>query len=688
MNFDSFSQRLISFLFAALFFLVPLFFTPFNSELFEFNKIILVYGLTILIMSVWLGRMIYRGKIIFKHTPLDWPLVLFFLSQLIATLFSIDRQTSLWGYYSRFNGGLLSLMAYLFLYWAFVSNSELKDSLRVIKASLLSGLLVSIYGILEHFGHSFSCLLFEGRFTVDCWVQDVQARVFATLGQPNWLAAYLAVLIPLAIVFLLQAKNKREMAYYFLLNLVFFACLLFTGSRSGFLGLVLALAVFWPLAFFHQGKPRKIVFKSFFILNTIYIILIILFNSPFAQINQYLPFQSKSVTTSVSANSQLETGGTESGKIRQIVWQGAWEIFRHYPFLGTGVETFAYSYYRFRPLSHNYVSEWDFLYNKAHNEYLNYLSTTGLIGLTTYLLIIGVMVAQAFSILKKKSTPVYNLTLALFCSWLSILVSNFFGFSVVLISLYFHLLPALVFVLFSSEENTQPQPLPLTLKRKVLFLVLLLATSYWLIATIKVWRADFFYSRAQKLTKQNQPVFAYQNLNNAINLRPGEPVFLNELSSVTATLSLLADSQEQATTAAELARLAIAESDTALKISPANLNFWKNRVRVFYLLSSLDPSYLKEAIISLEKAISLAPTDPKLVYNLGLLLARDGQNQEALGKIQKAIELKADYEEARDTLATFYEELGEKEKAIEQLKLILQSKGHDSEIEARIEKLK
>jgi Flp pilus assembly protein TadD/O-antigen ligase len=685
MGLDRILQRLIGFFFSALFFFVPLFFTPFNSELFEFNKIILVYGLTVLIVGAWLGRMLLGKRIIFKRTPLDIPLILFLISQLAATVFSIDPHTSLWGYYSRFNGGLLSTISYLLLYWAFVSNCQVRDVQKVIQASFLAGLIVSLYGILEHFGHSFSCLLFEGRFTTDCWVQDVQARVFATLGQPNWLAAYLAILIPLAIFYLLQAKNKRSLAYYLLLATSYFACLLFTGSRSGFLGLILALAVFWSPAFFYCRKQTKTFLKLFFMLNAIYLILIVLFSSPFAQINQYLPFQSKPITTSVSAGTQLETGGTESGKIRQIVWQGAWEIFRHYPLFGTGVETFAYSYYNFRPVTHNNVSEWDFLYNKAHNEYLNYLSTTGIFGLGAYLLFISVFVflsIRQFQIPNSKFQ-----TLALFSGWLSILVSNFFGFSVVLISLYFYLIPAFVFVLSSPTVATHPQPLPLTLKRKVLFLVLLLATGYLLLATINLWRADFFYSRGQKYGKQNQYVLAYQNINKAVNLSPQEPIFLNELSSITANLALLAASQKEATTAGELIEMATSTSDAALKISPANLNLWKTRVRVFYLLSSLDPQFSNEAVSSLEKAVTLAPTDPKLVYNLGLLLARNGQNQEALEKIQKAIELKPNYEEARNTLAIFYEDLGQKDKAIEQLRLILQNKGTNPEIEARLKKL-
>ena len=48
---------------------------------------------------------------------------------------------------------------------------------------------------------------------------------------------------------------------------------------------------------------------------------------------------------------------TDSGEIRKIVWRGAWAIYLAHPFLGTGLETFAYSYYAFRPQDHNWVSE-------------------------------------------------------------------------------------------------------------------------------------------------------------------------------------------------------------------------------------------------------------------------------------------------------------------------------------------
>src|SRR6185312_15223961 len=53
-----------------------------------------------------------------------------------------------------------------------------------------------------------------------------------------------------------------------------------------------------------------------------------------------------------------ELGGSDSGKIRLFVWEGALAIFRAHPLFGTGVETYAFAYYLYRPAGHNLTSEW------------------------------------------------------------------------------------------------------------------------------------------------------------------------------------------------------------------------------------------------------------------------------------------------------------------------------------------
>lgn len=384
---------------------------------------VLTYAIATLISGFWAARMIIEKKFIFRRTILDIPLIIFLFTQLLSTLFSIDPRTSWLGYYSRFNGGLFSIITYCLLYWAYVSNLDKNDTVVIIRNSLFAALLVAIYGIMEHAGRSPSCLILTGNLNVDCWVQDVRTRVFATLGQPNWMAAYLVALIPLSWNLSLP-KSK----FWAAASIILFVAILFTKSRSGLLGAIIALIIFASGNFLSKNK------KTVALITVGVVLIAAIFGTPWSHSLFAKPANTEPTATSGE-------GGTESGDIRKIVWKGAFNIFKAYPILGTGPETFAYSYYQFRPVEHNLVSEWDFLYNKAHNEYLNYLANTGSVGFVSYATLI------IFSLYQIYKTKKFDLL----AGYVSILVTNFFGFSVVVIQILFFLFPAMAITWKNSQ---------------------------------------------------------------------------------------------------------------------------------------------------------------------------------------------------------------------------------------------
>lgn len=220
---------------------------------------IVVYILATIITGIWVLKILNTKKLFLKRTPLDIPIVLFLASQILSTIFSIDPHTSIWGYYSRSNGGLLSIISYILLYYALVSNFDIKQSLKFLQAAIFGGLLVSLYAIPEHFGFSPSCLILVGELNASCWVQDVQARVFATLGQPNWLAAYLAMLIFPTIYFAISAKDTLWKIFYILTTLAMYLAFTFTYSRGATLGLAGGLFVFLiGIVLCHPERKRGI----------------------------------------------------------------------------------------------------------------------------------------------------------------------------------------------------------------------------------------------------------------------------------------------------------------------------------------------------------------------------------------------------------------------------------------------
>ncbi len=687
MNWERICDQVIEYSFYALFFLVPLIMTPWNFELFEYNKMMLVYVLTIIITASWLIKTVLQKKIVFTRTFLDIPLLIFLISQLASTIFSIDRHTSLWGYYSRFHGGLLSSISYLLLYYALVSNLNKGKVFKAIKWLLSSAIIVSIYAALEHFGHSFSCLMFEGNFGVSCWVQDVQNRVYATIGQPNWLAAWLVALMPLIWALGLNSKLKlrnSRIYLYYLISVLFYLTLLYTKSRSALAALAPAYLVFWGLALWFSKPKIKTPLKHFLITSLLFVLITLQAGSWFWKPMIEKVFKPAQAYAQTSVEQPAPTpiipevvrGGTESQTIRNIVWKGAIEIWKHYPLFGSGVETFAYSYYNFRPVEHNLVSEWDFLYNKAHNEYLNLAACTGTFGLLATLGLIGVFIFWSIKEIKKRKTLSLSqsLLLALLAGYISIPITNFFGFSVVPVALQFFLYPGMAIKLIEKEKEVKPEKE----KRKetdygqyATIAIIILIAGYLFLRLAQFWYADVLYAKANKLRKAGYRQEPFQVFQQAVSLNHNEPVIRSEYGYSAALLAQVAYQQENQELGDQLANLAVSQSKQALSVSPRNLNFWKNQVKVFYALAEIDSQFLNPALESLLKAIELAPTDAKLWYNLGVLYTKLEQPEKAVESLEKTVEMKKNYQSARYALALLYEQTGQREKAIEQTEYIL-----------------
>lgn len=680
-------QKTIELSFYLIFFLVPLVFLPQTSELFEFNKIIVTYILTVVITTAWLAKSIIKGRVIFRRTLLDIPLLIFIFFQVISTIFSIDQRTSLLGYYSRFNGGLLSTLSYSFLFWAYVSNMDKKSTRNVLYAAFASAVLVSVWGIFEHFGRSFSCLLIPGyrAFDVSCWVQDVQNRVFATLGQPNWLAAWLVALIPITWGFGLNSKKQTKNLRFWVnlvLSCLFFTTLLYTKSRSGIIAFAVTAGVFWFVSFLTLWKQELKRFTyPFFIFNFLVLVLASMIGTPWTpSLKEILSADSLTANSKKQASPgpALEVGGTESGEIRKIVWKGALNIWRTYPLFGSGVETFAYAYYSHRPVEHNLVSEWDYLYNKAHNEYLNFAATTGVVGLLSYLFLIACIIIVFLRNLKTNSDSQIDngklVNLSLLSGFIGILVTNSVGFSVVPTALCFFLFPAFAFTLQVSKnkESSGLDLSKLTLIRKTGLVTLSLTSLYLIFLILKYWRADYYFAQGRLESDAGNAVNARRLLGKAILLSPSEAVFWDELAKSGASIAvgLPGDEKELAENAANSA---IFEAEKAIKLAPANVNFKRSFASTLIKLSALDINYLAQSQEVLKEALKGAPTDAKLYYNLALVYIRTGEVDKGIKTLEKTIELKPNYQEARYAYALILIDLNRKTEAKTQLEYILKN---------------
>lgn len=737
------ARHLIIWLFHLLVMVTPFAFTSLTDELFEFNKMLVVYALTLLIAAAWLWRIVQEKRVLWQPTFLVIPLVLYFLSQLLSTIFSIDIHTSIYGYYSRFHGGLLSTLAYLTLFFAATSNLRKADLRPLITTALLAAVGVSLYALPEHFGVSPSCVLITGEYTVSCWVQDVQTRIFGTFGQPNWLAAYLLMMIPLAWWYWYSAWEKSAQTSWDRLQrwwpplglFLYTLTLLYTRSRSGFLALGISLAIIAGgalLLLLRQPKTGEKTRPAFplFLSSAVGVVvgsglLFLLAGTPYsAPLSEYLKRQNSVTAPPVALESPptpeespvpqtpaetpsggtvLENGGTDSGKIRFIVWKGALAVWKRYPLFGSGLETFAYSYYLDRPAEHNLVSEWDFLYNRAHNEFLNILATSGTVGLVTTILLMGwfvVDVLRATFLVQKTPETTRVLGIALLSGYAALAFSNFFGFSTVMVGVLFFLYKAWWVIDQASEDEIASELVVLQPEKKssrilrarqtdqhtefeinpdtswlgyaaIVVLTLIGLSQVWM-----MWQNDLLFARAKAAAATGDAYSAYVMGEELVRRAPDEPVFSDEYSLLLARLAAgtaVSDEPEASASARQLSEQAVAFSDRTIALNPVHLNFWKTRARVFMFLATYDTSYYGEAVRALEKGLELSPNDPKLYYNLALVYQELGDHERAGLAYTNAILLKPNYEQARTAYGEWLEAQGNLVEAAAQYRYVLEN---------------
>lgn len=339
--------------------ITPLIFTRYTNELYEFPKMFFVYAAGTTLITVFLVKAVLK-----KIAPVKIALApaAFLLANTVSTLLSTHKYTSLWGYYTRFNGGLLSLVIFLGIYLITKTTATKK----LLQLPLFTIVPIGIYGTYQHFSG--------------------MIRVHSTIGQPNWLAAYLAMLLPVALYELLHQQEKVKTIIIYAIFTLGFATLWYTYSLSGLLGFAAGIG-------YVVLKPFNPAFiKRYTMLGIT--ILAIAGTQPgiFKEKLQDAITDLKKVAENAHIVSAEESYNiSDPGFIRTGMWKGTTKLILATPknlLLGTGPETFAYEFQKHRPQELNFSSEWDFILNKPHNYYLEILAETGLLGFIPYIFII------------------------------------------------------------------------------------------------------------------------------------------------------------------------------------------------------------------------------------------------------------------------------------------------------------
>jgi len=100
-------------------FLAPLFFLPFNANILELNKQLLLVVFCLLLLIAWLGKMIAQGKVEMKKSWLNIGLAIFSIFYLISSVLSKNIYQSLIGFGGTISESFFVVIGLIIIFFAY-----------------------------------------------------------------------------------------------------------------------------------------------------------------------------------------------------------------------------------------------------------------------------------------------------------------------------------------------------------------------------------------------------------------------------------------------------------------------------------------------------------------------------------------------------------------------------------------
>jgi len=281
--------------------------------------------LILLAALFWIIRSAAQGTIVLPGRWVFGSLTAFFLLLVISAW----RSSSLYLTIRE----LLNFTTYLLVFLMVVGLSSDRSSIYLVLGSLMvSGLIVGALGVKEY--------VLTGSAG---W------RVFSTFFNPDFLAGFAAMMLPVALAWYLSRTSVGISAVAGLAVLYLFANVLISGSRFGALTALGGVIVFLVLALVSASVRRAQVLRGLALVIPLVLVYLLLSR----------PLAGRIATTKAEAH---------SGGFRIYTWKGTLRMAEAHPIHGTGLGTFEVAYPRYALVGYTKL---------AHNTYLQLAAEAG-----------------------------------------------------------------------------------------------------------------------------------------------------------------------------------------------------------------------------------------------------------------------------------------------------------------------
>lgn len=266
---------------------------------------------------------------------------------------------------------LLLFADLLFVFLAAQAFRTLRDWREFFWFAMLFGFFVCGLGILQH-------LTFNGKLY---WFREMRygGIPFGPYVNRNHFAALAELLIPIPLVPLILGKVRRERRFVIgLFALILIGALLLSASRGGLVGFGIELLFLVSVVLLQRAGSKHLLTGG--------IVLV-------AALSLVSWLGVKQILSRFSSLQTLEVRESKRASMRH----GAWRIFLDHPVLGTGLGTFRTVYPPYETLYDGKIVD------HAHNDYLETLAETGILGGVCCAWFVGVLLLAGLHSLQEPS---------------------------------------------------------------------------------------------------------------------------------------------------------------------------------------------------------------------------------------------------------------------------------------------
>lgn len=297
------------------------------------------------LLAIWLVFIMRYPEYRPKKNLITYGLLAYFLAILASCLVSVSFNLSFWGDAERMLG-VFHLLHFFIFYLILISVFRTWSDWKVL---LLSSVVVA---------------------TVVSFLGLTGKNAYSTIGNTAYVSGYLIFNLYFTVILFFRSRSNARWLY--LIPLVIMAWE-FVDMRTS--GAIIGLAVSILLALFLLGLShvnKKIRRLSL----VVFVIAVIAVVGVFSQYKSAW-FQASFLRNLTAQKTTFQT--------RLISWRGAAADFKYHPLLGTGFGNYAVIFDKhFDPKFFNYMRS-ETYFDRAHNNLIDIASTTGLVGLITYL---------------------------------------------------------------------------------------------------------------------------------------------------------------------------------------------------------------------------------------------------------------------------------------------------------------